>query len=112
LTDLLAGLDTALTEFRRAAELEPAQARYQYVLAVALHSSGLRDEAMTVLKEALRSHPGNRDMLAALISFSRLAGDLTAALGYAERLANIRPDDRNLMGLTEELRQATKPHAQ
>jgi tetratricopeptide (TPR) repeat protein len=104
--------DAALAEYRRAAELEPAQARYQYVYAVALHSSGQRDEAMTVLKEALRNHRGNRDILAALISFSRLAGDLTAALGYAEQLAIIRPDDRNLVGLIEELRQATKPHAQ
>ena len=104
--------DAALAEFRRTAELEPAQARYQYVLAVALHSSGQRNEAMTVLKNALRSHPGNRDILAALISFSRLAGDLTAALGYAERLAIVRPDDRSLKGLIEELRQATKPHAQ
>jgi hypothetical protein len=67
---------------------------------------------MTVLKEALRTHPGHRDILAALISFSRLAGDLTAALGYAERLATIRPDDRNLIGLIKELRQATKPRAQ
>jgi tetratricopeptide (TPR) repeat protein len=103
--------DAALAEFRRAAELEPAQARYQYVLAVAMHSSGQRNEAITVLKEALSSHPGNRDILGALISYSRLAGDLTAALGYAEQLAIIRPDDRNLKGLIEELRQA-KPHAQ
>ena len=35
--------DAALAEFRRAAELEPAQARYQYVYAVALHSGGQRD---------------------------------------------------------------------
>ncbi len=30
---------------------------------------------MTVLKQALNSHPGNRDILLALVSFSRLAGD-------------------------------------
>ncbi len=44
--------DAALAEFRRAAELEPGAARYQYVYAVALHSGGRVDEAMTVLKEA------------------------------------------------------------
>ncbi len=103
--------DEALAEFRRAAELEPAQARYQYVLAVALHSSGQRDEAMAVLKEALKGHPGNREVLLALISFSRLAGDASAALGYAEQLAVITPDDRNLMQLIQELRrQTTKPN--
>ena len=101
--------DVALAEFRRATELEPGQVRYQYVYAVALHSGGQRDKAMTVLKEALQSHPGNREILLALVSFSRLAGDATAALGYAEQLAVITPDDRNLTRLIEELRRATKP---
>ncbi len=102
----------ALAEFRRAAELEPAQARYHYVYAVALHSGGQRDQAMTVLKEALKSHPGNREILTALVSFSRLAGDPTATLGYAEQLAAITPDDRKLAKLIEELRQAASPRAQ
>ena len=104
--------DAALAEFRRAAELEPAQARYQYVYAVALHSGGQREQGMTVLKEALKNHPGNREILSALVSFSRLSGDSTAALGYAEQLAAVTPDDRNLMGLVEVLRQAAKPRAQ
>ena len=104
--------DAALAEFRRATELEPGNARYQYVYAVALHSGGQRDQAMTVLKEALQSHPGNPEILSALVSFSRLAGDLTAALGYAEQLAAITPDDRNLAGLIEELRRAGIPPAQ
>ncbi len=99
----------ALAEFRRATELEPGEASYQYVYAVALHSGGQRDEAVTVLKEALKRHPGNREILSALVSFSRLAGDFTVALGYAERLAVIAPDGRSLKGLIEELRRATKP---
>lgn len=76
--------DAVLAEFRRAAELDQAQAHYQYVYAVALHSGGQREQGMTVLKEALKSHPANREILSALVSFSRLSGDLTAALGYAE----------------------------
>ncbi len=103
--------DEALAEFRRATELEPAQARYQYVYAVALHSAGQRDQAMTVLKEAAKDHPGNRDILLALVSFSRLAGDAAGALAYAEQLAVITPDDRNLAGLIRELRgQTGKPN--
>ena len=104
--------DEALAELRRAAELEPGEARYQYVYAVALHSAGHRDEAMTVLKEGLKSHPGDRDILSALISFSRMAGDAEAALGYAERLAVIVPADRGLAGLILDLRRAIKPSAQ
>jgi tetratricopeptide (TPR) repeat protein len=104
--------EAALAEFRRATELEPGQARYQYVFAVALHSAGQRDQAMAVLKEALKNHPGNREILLALVSFSRLAGDSTAALGYAEQLAAVTPDDRNLARFIEELRQSAKPRAQ
>jgi predicted CXXCH cytochrome family protein len=104
--------DVALSEFRRAAELGPGEARYQYVYAVALHSAGQRDEAMTVLKEGLKSHPNDRETLQALISFSRMAGDAEAALGYAERLAVIVPADRGLAGLILDLRRAIKPSAQ
>ena len=64
-----------MSELRRAAELEPEQARYAYVYAVALHSAGRGSEAMTVLKDNLARHPDDRDTLLALISFSRDAGD-------------------------------------
>jgi hypothetical protein len=68
---------------------------------------------MTVLKEALKRHPGNRDILLALLSFSRNAGDVVAALAYAEQLAVIAPDDQSLAGVVQELRrQITKPSAQ
>ncbi|WP_410052252.1 tetratricopeptide repeat protein [Bradyrhizobium sp. SZCCHNRI30512] len=101
----------ALAELRRATELEPGRARYIYVYAVALHSGGRADEAMTVLKEALESHPNDRDVLSALVSLSRGAGDARAALGYAERLAIMTPDDRNLAAFIGEIRrQIDKPN--
>ena len=101
----------ALAELRKATELEPDHSRYAYVYAVALHSGGSRHEAITVLKEALKSHPGDRDILSALVAFSRVAGDASAALGYAERLAVITPEDGNLAALIGELkRQTGKPN--
>jgi tetratricopeptide (TPR) repeat protein len=60
----------ALAEFRLAVELAPDRARYAYVYAVALHSAGLHDEAMSVLKESLATYPNDRDTLTALINFS------------------------------------------
>jgi len=103
----------ALAEFRQAAELAPEDARYQYVYGVALHSADQRDEAMTVLKVALAKHPGNRDILLALLSFSRAAGEVVTALAYAEQLAAVAPDDRDLAALLQQLRtQATEPPAQ
>ena len=99
----------ALTELARAAELEPERARYAYVYAVGLHSAGRAGEAMTVLKDILARHPGDRETLLALISFSRDAGDIPAALAYAERLAGITPGDRDLTALIENLRRQNKP---
>ena len=106
-------VDGAINELRSAAELDPGQARYAYVYAVALHSAGRIGKSMAELKENLARHPNDRDTLFALISFNRAGGDVSAALGYAERLARIIPEDRGLAALIEELRrQAGKPSAQ
>lgn len=103
--------DEALAELRRATELAPDHPRYVYVYAVALHSGGQADQAMKILNKALEGHPGNRDVLSALFSFSRAAGDARAALGYAERLAIITPEDRNLAALIGQIkRQIDAPH--
>ena len=104
--------EAALAEFSRAAELEPSRARYAYVHAVALHSAGRGNEAMSVLKESMAKHPNDRDTLMALISFSRETRDINGALEYAERLARASPNPE-LARLIEELRrQAAKPNPQ
>jgi predicted CXXCH cytochrome family protein len=100
--------DDALAELARAAELEPDRARYAYVYAVALHSAGRADAAITVLKDSLARHPDDRDTLLALVTFNRDAGDIGAALEYAERLVRIAPNDRSLASLVEELRRLEK----
>ena len=83
-----------------------------YVYAVALNSAGRGSEAITALKENLARHPGDRDTLRALIAFSRDAGDLAAALEYAERLARITPNDPGLTALIRSLQtQISKPVA-
>jgi tetratricopeptide (TPR) repeat protein len=96
--------DEAIEELHRATELAPENARYAYVYAVGLETAGRRPEAMTVLKENLARHPGDRDTLGALIGFSRDQGDDAETLQYAERLAEITPDDRALAQLIEALR--------
>jgi len=103
----------ALDELRQAAELGLEQARNAYVYAVALHSAGRAGDAMTVLKAALARHPDDPDILQALVTFNRDAGDVGAALEYAEQLTRIVPTDPNLDGLIEDLRRrAAKPPAQ
>jgi predicted CXXCH cytochrome family protein len=100
--------DDAVTEFARAAETEPARARYAYVYAVALQTAGRKDEAMTVLKDSLARHPDDGDTLFTLVTFNRDAGDIGAALAYAERLIRIAPNDPGLAALVEDLRSREK----
>jgi predicted CXXCH cytochrome family protein len=95
--------DDALAELRQAAELDPERTRYAYVYGVALHSGGRAGEAMAALKENLARHPADRDTLLALVSFHRDAGELAAALEYAQRLARIAPNDRDVAGLVQTL---------
>ncbi len=100
--------DEALEELRRAAELEPGQARYAYVYAVGLHSAAHVNDALAVLKGGLARHPDDRDTLQALMMFSRDSGDVSSALEYAEHLARITPTDAGLTGLIQELRRQAK----
>jgi predicted CXXCH cytochrome family protein len=103
--------DDALEELRHAAELDPGRARYAYVYGVALHSAGRTGDAMAVLKENLARHPADRDTLLALVTFNRDAGDIVSALGYAEQLSRMAPDDPSLTRLLQDLSNRTKKPA-
>src|SRR5262249_51775093 len=100
--------EEALGELRRAAELDPDRTRYAYVYAVGLHSAGHIEDAMAVLKESLARHPGDRDTLLALVSYSRDAGDFGTAVNYAEQLTRIAPGEPGLSTLIETLRRQVK----
>jgi Flp pilus assembly protein TadD len=103
----------ALDELHRAVDIEPGRARYAYVYAVALHSAGRRSDAMAVLTDSLKQHPDDRDTVEALVAFNRVAGNVAAALQYAEQLGRIAPADRKVARLIEELRsQASKAGGQ
>ena len=82
-------LDEALGELKRATELDPADARYAYVYAVAQHSSGDTAAAITSLEAALAAHPDDRDILQALASFHAEQGDADEARNYVKRLQEL-----------------------
>lgn len=96
--------EAALDELQKAASLAPDQARYAYVYAIGLNGTGRRDDALAVLKEGLRGHPNDPELLSAALNFSREKGDATAALDYAERLARLMPNDPGLANLIKELK--------
>jgi Flp pilus assembly protein TadD len=96
--------DEALTELRRATELAPDQSQYAYVYAVGQHSAGHIEEAITTLKENLNKHPADRQSLQALISFNRDSGNIASALDYAQRLAQLAPNDKRVADLIDALK--------
>ena len=78
--------DEALRELERATTLEPGNARFAYVYAVALHSTGKGDAAIGKLEKTLVTHPDDQDILQALASFHQERGRIESAKKYADRL--------------------------
>jgi predicted Zn-dependent protease len=78
--------DEALVELERATALEPGNARFAYVYAVALHSTGKADAAIAKLGKALLAHPNDRNILEALASFHDARGEAGASKRYSDGL--------------------------
>ena len=79
-------LDAALGHLRLAAEVSPEDARYAYVYAVALESSGKLREAIDILATAHARHAGNPDIITALASYHMKQGDQEKAREYLGKL--------------------------
>lgn len=99
----LGNKEAALRSLAQAARLAPERARYAYVWAVGLNSAGRTGEAIAALRDALRRHPYDVEILGALISLEQRAGDVRAALSHARKLAEIVPADPRVQALVEEL---------
>jgi tetratricopeptide (TPR) repeat protein len=93
----------ALTSLRRAATLEPENARYTYVYAVALNSFGRPSDAIRTLERAAARWPSDRDVLFALATARRDAGQRGAAREAARALVAAHPEDREARALAEQL---------
>jgi predicted CXXCH cytochrome family protein len=82
----------AIASFRKAVQLSPGDPRFGYVLAVALASSGARNEAIRVLETTLKGRPNDANARRALAGYLREAGD-------SERAAE---EERTLQALLRE----------
>ena len=76
----------ALTELRRASELEPANTRFGYVYALALHDGGQVAQAIRVLERIAARDPQDRAVLEALVEFEKARGNAAKAATWAARL--------------------------
>jgi len=83
--------DEGVEELRLASTSAPDNARYIYVYAVALNSTGKPEQAVMVLQGAHNQYPNNPDILSALVAFHRDMGNEAAARGYADKLRAISP---------------------
>lgn len=88
----------ALEELGKAAGLAPDNVRYAYVYAVALGDTGHKKTALEELRRAHERFPGDVDVLIALVTMSRDAGNLDDARRYARTLAQVAP---SLPGVNE-----------
>jgi Flp pilus assembly protein TadD len=81
----------ALSALENAARLQPDNARYSYVYAVALDGVGESAHAIKVLQDVHARHPYDRDALIGLIGFNKAQGNSKAAMGYARKLVEMDP---------------------
>ncbi len=96
--------NAALDLLAAAARNEPANARYAYVYAVALNDAGRTGAAIETLEKSIKTHPYDRDSLAALVTFLQKAGDSVTALTYARRLDELEPGNPQVHQMLKELR--------
>ena len=94
----------ALPLFREAVALAPDNARYAYVYAIALNSTGSAAEATALLERTHKQHPTDRNVLEALTTLERDHGDLAQALAHAQELAAFEPGNLQVNALIEDLR--------
>jgi tetratricopeptide (TPR) repeat protein len=81
------GQTTAAVEhLAAAAAAAPQVALYGYVYAVSLFETGKQEWAITTLKQSLRRHPGDRNILSALVAYLNKLGRLEEANRYAAQL--------------------------
>ena len=96
-------LSAALAALERAVQLDPASARFAYVYGIALNAAGDTTRALGTLAAATRRHPADRDILLALITINRDAGQLADARKYVELLMAQDPGSSDAAALLKEL---------
>jgi tetratricopeptide (TPR) repeat protein len=96
----------SLQALREATNLEPGNARFAYVYAVALNDVDQRREALKVLGTALTRHPYDRDLLSGLAYFSAQSGNRELALGYVKQLRELDPENAEYAQMAKQIEHA------
>jgi len=97
-------MEPALQALNEAHKLAPNNSRYAYVYAVALQSTGDLPQAIRVLEQTLIMIPVDVDILFALVTFNRDAGNREQARLHLKKLQALLPDNPAIEQLSQELR--------
>jgi Flp pilus assembly protein TadD len=95
----------AVGQLKRAHELQPTDVTFAYGYAAGLDSQGKTGDAIKVLADVQRARPGDRNVLTALAAYEEKRGDWSAAIGWAQKLLDVRPDDPEAKAAFDGLRQ-------
>ena len=93
---------------QKAVQLEPGNARYAYVLAVALNSIGQSEAAIRTLTDARLQFPDDYDIGWALATILRDTGETDSALELIRQMRQDYPEDQNLESLESSLRSSIR----
>ena len=96
-------LREATNELARAAQLQPDNPRFAYIHAIALNELGDVRGAIKVLGQAHERHPGERQIVMALVEYNVRAGDRAAAVRWAKKLVELSPGDPQAEQLLRQL---------
>lgn len=96
-------MNRGLEELKKSVELEPTNARFAYVYAVGLNSSGQAAQAVAVLEAAYEHHPFDMQIMQTLALFERDRGNLDQARLWAEKMLAVNPADQTARQLRQSL---------
>jgi predicted CXXCH cytochrome family protein len=86
----------ALKSFKQATTLEPDNAQFILVYAIALHSDNNTEKALTLLAAYHERVPTNGQILMTLSTLNRDHGNIDESIFYAEKLQELMPDNAQL----------------
>ena len=79
----------AMAELKAAVQLAPADARIGFVYGVALHDTGKPQDGIRQLQAVLKANPDDLQVLQALASYLKEAGDAQGWMAYSARLQEL-----------------------
>ena len=94
-------MQKALQALAEATQLQPDNARYAYVYAVALNGNGQSEQAIKILQQVNEQHPYDSDVLIALVTYNKNMGYRKAAEVYAAKLIELNPQYGSVENILE-----------